>query len=336
MKDNSKNSELKNNYIPFEIIFSVIIILSTIIIVAIVSLNIARKAERVNKEAKAILLISNIIENIQTRSYDNFEEYINNLSMVGVSKSYEITTQIVSINGEELTESIFGQNIPDNYDIEFKIENLSKDFNIMKNITIEVYYDVNGNVESESISTTLEKEMVDRCNEPNMSSNYFSNVVEGEKYEIVPIKYSDETNSYTETYIGDTRWYNYSAKKWAKVLIFTDSSLKEKFIKDNGEIEENVDGKNIYDYMYVWIPNFSKRSGKTFFRYGASKNIIRIVPEQATDYYLYLNGVSDVVDDISDECKFEGITGVWVKVSETSNNYFKEFNNTKYGPLDLH
>jgi len=336
MKNSSKNSELKNNYVPFEIIFSVVIILSTIIIIAIVSINIGRKAERINKEAKAVLLISNIIENIQTRSYEGFEEYVNNLSIVGVSKSYEISTQIVEVNGKELNENIFGQNIPDDFNLEFKIENLSKDFNILKNITVEVYYDVNGHTESESISTTLEKEMVDRCNEPNMSSNYFSEFVNGDKYEIVPIKYSDETKTYLETYVGDTRWYNYSAKKWAKVLIFTDNSLKEKFIKENGEVLENVDGKSIYDYMYVWIPNFSKRSGRTYFRYGASKNIIRIIPEEATDYYLYLNGVSDSIDDISEECKFDGITGVWVKVSDTGNNYFKEFNNTKYGPIDLH
>ena len=52
--------------------------------------------------------------------------------------------------------------------------------------------------------------------------------------------------------------------------------------------------------------------------------------------YLYLNKIGEEVKDISEECNFEGVYGVWKKIDDQTNVYYKNFNKTKYAPQILY
>lgn len=134
---------------------------------------------------------------------------------------------------------------------------------------------------------------------------------------------------------GDDQWYNYYAKEWAKILVFPKSgeTIKNQFINNKGVINNTPE---LQKYMYTWIPNFSVRDNISYFRYGSGKNLIRQDVLYSNGEYLYLNTISDDIPDISNECSFYGINGVWRKVNDADDVYFTAFNVTKFGPINLH
>ena len=50
---------------------------------------------------------------------------------------------------------------------------------------------------------------------------------------------------------------------------------------------------------------------------------------------MYLNKIGEEIKDISDECNFEGIYGVWRKIGDNQDAYYSNFNKTKYAPQRL-
>ena len=85
-----------------------------------------------------------------------------------------------------------------------------------------------------------------------------------------------------------------------------------------------------------WIPNFSRKDNISYFRYKNGKNSIKQDLLYNNGEYLYINTISEVVEDISDECNFNGISGVWRKVDNLDDIYFNSFNSTRFGPINLH
>ena len=81
-----KNKFVKNNFISFDVIFSIFVILSIIAIITIVCTKINLELQIVRKKARAIIIITNIVENINSRNYTEFEKYIQEISMIGISK----------------------------------------------------------------------------------------------------------------------------------------------------------------------------------------------------------------------------------------------------------
>ena len=51
--------------------------------------------------------------------------------------------------------------------------------------------------------------------------------------------------------------------------------------------------------------------------------------------YLYINTVGEEIENISKECSFSGIAGVWRNIN-SEDVYIMEFNKTKYGPIERH
>lgn len=338
-----EKEESKNRYISLEIIFSIFVIIFLIFIITIVCINIKQKTLSVNKSSEATIILTNILENINSRSYNDFSKYIEEVSIIGISKKIEDNIQYVTISGDECQDKFFGTEIPDGFDVELKIENLNNDFDIIKNIDISVFFEVNGKSENVNVSTVIQREKIDECNLPNFGNLYFDDIgINLEDYDVIPIKYSNDTNSYVTTTSGDPEWYNYSAKEWAKVVVFSKDGddLEDLFIDSNGIVKYNINydkyNLNINNYIYVWIPNFSIKNDKTYFRYGAGKNSIKMDFQYVNGKYLYLNTISDEIEDISKECSFDGIYGVWRKLGNNEDIYYKNFNLTKYGPINIH
>lgn len=333
---------MKKRIMPLEIFFSVIIIFSIIFIITIICLEIKSYSQKINKEAEVARVASNIVENMKTRSYDDIEKYIEELSYVGITKKIENNIQYVTINGSEFSESFFGTQIPSDYIIDFQTENYGEGFNVQKKVSVTLNYIVNQKTESFNISTIIERENINECNSPIISDEYFKEFgFTDEDYEIIPIKYSEEKESYVTTTKDDFEWFNYSAKIWAKVLVFyrEGESLKEFFINEDGTVNKTAKyGNAVLDmknYMYVWIPNFSIKDDETYFRYKASKKAIKMDFNYVDGKSLYLNKIGEEIKDISEECSFEGIYGVWKKFGDEQDTYYKNFNQTKYAPQKL-
>lgn len=333
---------MKKKVMLLELIFSFIIIASILFIITIICLEIKNYSQKISKKTEASIIASNILENIKSRSYDEIEKYIEELSYVGISKKIENNIQYITVNGNEFSENFFGTQIPNDYIIDFQMENSKVGFNVQKRVLMNLNYKVNKRNENFEISTILEIENINECNEPIISDEYFKEFdVNLEEYEIIPIKYSKNKKCFITTNKEDFEWYNYSSKIWAKVFIMQKSrgNLKDLFINQDGTINEVAyyeDNKlNIEDYIYVWIPNFSIKDDTTYFRYKASKKAIKMDFDYNNGKYLYLNKIREEIKDISEECNFEGIYGVWRKLNNDQDSYYLNFNKTKYAPQIL-
>lgn len=332
---------MKKRIMSLEIFFSIIIIFSIIFIVTVICLEIRLYSQKINKEAEASRIASNIIENIKMKSYDDVEKYIEQLSYVGITKKIENNIQYVTIDGSLFSENFFGTQIPKDYTIDFQTENYGEGFNIQKRIDLTINYKINQRIEDFKVSSVIDRESINECNSPIISDEYFKELGISEKdFEIIPIKYSEEKKSYITTTKDDFEWFNYSAKLWAKVLVFEkEESLKGYFINEDGTVNRLIENEKttlkMEDYLYVWIPNFSAKEDETFFRYKASKKVIKMDFNYIDGKYLYLNKIGEEIKDISEECSFEGIYGVWKKLNDENDAYYKNFNQTKYAPQKL-
>lgn len=331
---------MKNNkFLIFETIFSFLIIISIISIITFVCLKIKSESKILNNNAEATIIITNILENINSRKYSKIEEYIEELSFVGISKTIEKNEQLIIVDGNSFDGKIFGTEIPKKYKLELRFQNLNENLDIQKKVNIKIKYD---DEDIFSIDTIIEHESVDVCNKPIINDEYFEPLgINLDEYEIIPIKYSYKLNSYVTTTKGDSQWYDYYAKEWAKVLVFSRNGedLKNRFIDSNGNIKNYIQYNeytmNLKDYMYVWIPNFSMKDSISYFRYKNGKNAIRQELIYNNGEYLYINSISDTIPDIAEDCNFNGISGVWRKL-DNNDIYLSSFNITRFGPLNLH
>lgn len=329
--------------ISLEILFSIIVIVGIIFLGIIVSAKINLESKIINKNAEASVIATNILESMNSKNYNEFEEYINEISIVGMTKQIIGDTQNIVVNGNEIEEKFFETEIPKGYIVDIQINKLRESFNLSKQINIKIKYDVAGKEEIFEIETTIEYDKIVECNEPIINDEYFSKLgLTTEYYNIIPIKYSHDKKSYVKTTKNDVDWYNYSAKEWAKVLVFLKDGddLESQFIDEYGVVKNNINynnsNVNINNYIYVWIPNFSIRDGISYFRYKTSKNSIKRDFSYVDSKYLHLNIVGEEVPDISEECSFDGIYGVWRKLDNQDDIYYKNFNLTKYAPIKLY
>lgn len=333
---------MKKRIMPLEIVFSIVIIVIVISIIILICLQMKIEMQIINKNSEASLIASNILENMKTRSYDDIEKYIQEFSGIGVQKKIEDKLQNIIIYGDQFNEKFFGTEIPEEYTVEFDSENTSE-FNIIKDVTVSVTFFVNGIAQVSEVNTVIEREKISECNKPVFNNEYFSNLnLNTHEYNIIPIKYSNINNSFVVTTKDDSEWYNYSAKKWAKVLIFSKyaEGMEDLFIDSNGIVKNSIlynkSNVDISNYIYVWIPNFSVKDNISYFRYGSGKKSIKMEFLYTNGNYLYLNKIAEEIKDISPECSFDGINGVWRKLSDEQDVYYNAFCQTKYGPIDLY
>lgn len=334
----------RSKFLNIEIIFSIFIIIIIGAIITFICLRINYEKNNMISNSEATIIITNILENIKSRRYSDIKEYIDGISDIGITKKIEENGQYIIVNGNIFENKFFGTEIPKGYIVELRIDNLNNDFNIQKSINIDIKYKINNENKNLSLSTVVEKEHVEECNKPEIENDYLELIgVNLDEYEVIPIKYSNKLNSYVITTAGDEEWYNYSSKEWARVLIFSKDGedLKNQFISNDGIVKKQIKYNDTYElflnnYMYVWIPNFTIKDNISYFRYGSGKNSIRQDLLYNNGEYLYLNIISDVVNDISEECNFNGVSGVWKKVIDSEDIYFKNLNSSKYGPINNH
>ena len=215
--------------VSLEILFSIIIIIGIIFLGIIVCVKINAETKKINQNAEASRIAINILESMNSKTYSEFEEYISELSIVGMTKKIVDNAQYISVSGDYVEDKFFNTEIPKGYDVEIKIESSGENFNESREVEILIKYLVAGNEEKYELSTVLEHDIIGECNRPIISEDYFNDInISLDDYEVIPIKYSYDKKSYITTTMNDIEWYNYSAKVWAKVLIF---------LKDGDDVE---------------------------------------------------------------------------------------------------
>ncbi len=334
---------IKKRTIPIELTFSLVIIVIVISVITLICLDLSYKIESTNKNIDASVIATNILENINFRTYDGFNEYVQTLTGTGISKTVDESTQNIVIDGNDFNETFFGTQIPKDFVVNFTASRSNENFDIIKEITINITYKVFNKRENFEISSVLERENIEECNSPVTTDTYFQDLgFNNDEYEIIPIKYSKTLESFVTTNKNDPEWYNYSVKRWAKVLIFSrdTENFKDLFVDENGNIKMQANYDNIVldvtNYIYVWIPNFSIKDDITYFRYGTSKRAIKMDFQYLNSNYLYLNRVGEEIANISNECSFDGIYGVWKKLGDENDIYYQNFNKTKYAPINIY
>lgn len=332
-----------NKTVYFEIAISILIIFIMIIISAVIFTNIYINSLKVTINTEATSIMTNMLENMKKRTFKEFETYVDELSTVGILKRIENQTQYIYVNGGQLQEKIFGTDIPKEYNLTIQISNTDKNFDLAKDIDITISRTIFKKLYSLNMHTLIEREKIKEVNEPIINNEYFNFLnINIDDYDIVPIKYSKTSNCYVETTVGDQDWYNYDSKEWARVLVFAKEGYVQKsmFIDFNGNVSRQINYNgtilDLNNYMYTWIPNFSVKDNVTFFRYGSGKNSIKLEYLNENGKYLYFYSVSDEIENISLDCSFDGVAGVWKSVLDNQDIYYKTFNNTKYGPINLH
>lgn len=334
---------MNKKIILIEFIVSVFIIIVFTAIITLICWNMKKQIQISIKNEESYNIATNIIENIKSRTYEDVNEYIQNFSGVGVSKKLDEKNQNISIEGNQFNDTFFGTVIPNGYTLEFNIYIENENYDTEKNIEINLKYEILNKEENFKFTTFLEKEEIDECNAPIINDSYISDLgFNTYEYEIIPIKYSESEKNFVVTTLLDKEWYNYSSKKWAKILIFSryGDNLKDLFIDENGVVKNTINYGNITlsltDYIYVWIPNFSIKDNISYFRYGSSKKTIKLDFRNYNKNNFYLYKISEDAPDISEECNFDGIYGVWKKLNDMQDPYYKSFCNTKYAPIDLY
>ena len=335
---------MKRKIMPLEILFSVIISATILFVISLICLEIKTYSQKISKHSEASIIASNIIENMKVRTFDDIGKYIDGMSYIGISKRLEGNIQYVTIHGNEFNEKFFGTEIPKDYVVELQIEKYGEEFEVIKKITLKVSYSINRKSESLEVSTIIERENINECNTPIINNEYLDDIkFNVEEYEIIPIKFLENNkNTFVTTSKDDIEWFNYSAKRWAKIIVFEKENvtLKNLFVNSDGTVNEyvNYNGQTLRlrDYIYVWIPNFSISDDVTYFRYGTGKKAIKHDFLYMNGKYMYLNKTAEEIKDISIECNFEGISGVWRKLGDEEDIYYKNFNQTKYAPINIY
>lgn len=329
--------------VSLEILFSIIIILGIIFLGIILCVKINAETKRINQNAEASRIATNILENMNSKTYSEFEEYISELSMVGMTKKIVDKAQYISVSGDYVQDKFFNTEIPKGYDVEVNIGTSGENFNESSEVEILIKYLVAGSEEKFELSTVLEHDKIGECNRPIISEDYFNDInISLDDYDIIPIKYSYDKKAYITTTISDTEWYNYSAKVWAKVLIFLKDGddLQSQFIDEYGTVKNSINYNNsevsINNYIYIWIPNFTISDEISYFRYKSTKNIIKQDFLYVDSKYLHINRIAEEVKDISEDCNFDGKYGVWRKLGDEDDIYYMNFNLTKYAPINLY
>ncbi len=88
---------MKNNKILIiESILSFFIIITISALITVVCLRIKVESKSVNNASKEAIIITNILENMNSRRYAMIKEYIDELSAFGVTKTFEENEQVIT------------------------------------------------------------------------------------------------------------------------------------------------------------------------------------------------------------------------------------------------
>lgn len=336
-----------------DIIISITIIVLTVAVVSMIYVNTTLQSRNVTRTAGATRIAVNILENIEKTNYDTVAStYTSNGSPVSTGnyagyKSYTDTT-------------IFNTKIPKGYIVYLKADpvygghsDAAEKFDLVREIKLSVTFDVGKVNQTVDFSTSKVREIVGEVNAPNtdilaLKSNG-EDVLTNTLKNFYPIKYSEDASAYVKTTEDDIDWYNYSAKKWAMILV---SGKTETEVFDiNGKLKSSLTEGTDYK-RYVWVPRyFTDSTGATFSQFcyltttdqAIKANTLSSVDGTSASLtyntYASVSGLAIPTHFRSSGTGSTGqeVPGYWVITSKvTSDAPAKILNSSSYGPCEIH
>lgn len=347
-----------------DVTISALIILVAVSVIGMVYTNLVITSRGVDRKAEATRIATNIIENISSMYYDEIEEELNTLSDDGIAiKTIETDyTNYHIANGQGEVE-LFNVNILNGYEADiiinnvFGSENENDGLDLVKKVTVQVSYLLNGISQNVNIEQTFKREAVRECNSPVINDSSFESFdvnmdnciywyenaqnFSGD-YIICPIEYDVQNELYklvpSSVFMNNKRWYSYSNKQWARVLILTPGQYGNVVDSQNNVISDN--SALTSNRSFLWIPKFGiDTSGKLYFKFkntdlGILNSYYSSTPAPDFIYY-YIDTEDSVSWSDSYLLNFGNENGKWVSYSDlgTSGTEAYWLNQSKYGPL---
>lgn len=349
-----------------DIVISIATIVLTVAVVSMIYVNTTLQSRNVARTAGATRIATNILENIEKISYEDFiSEYDDTekgwVLIDSENEKYSEYPNYKSISKTgDSTPTIFNTKIPKGYTIYMKCEptygsyydsenpndpdNLANQFDLVRDIKLIITYNVGATTEKLDFSTSKTREIIKEVNEPNTDILYAQNAINTKKTKFYPIKYSDVANAYIKTTEDDLEWYNYSNKRWAMVLV---SSKSENQLFDvNGKIITTDSN----DKKWVWIPRYfytEEDSSKIFSEFAFLTTDKAIKPNQELEsngsskliYTTYGDRNPDTPEQDSEFFNINGksVIGKWVQATNiTTDDEADILNSSQYGPCEIH
>ena len=317
-----------------DIVVALSIIVLTVSVISMVYINLTNGSKNVNRTAGATRIATNILENIDKMSYEQYNKALDAFA-TNDSKGWTVTgdanAKTITLEGKKTgTEKIFDTKIPKGYKVELSSQSINAGdslpkYDLIKKINVKVTFTVSKTEQNVSLYTSKEREQLAEVNKPDIDS---LEITASKSY--VPIKYSTTQQAYVVTNENDTNWYNYSNKVWA--MVYVDSLSNINSIKNAGKL--STAQANSTGNIYYWIPRFST-DGQAL--YNASNypitNIQIKTPDGTQAMSIFSVGTATLSAD-TNEFNSNGKKGLWkAKNLLNSDGTMQAFNRTKFGPV---
>lgn len=317
-----------------DIVVALSIIVLTVSVISMVYINLTNGSKNVNRTAGATRIATNILENIDKMSYEQYNKALDAFA-TNDSKGWTVTgdanAKTIILEGKKTgTEKIFDTKIPKGYKVELTSQSINAGdslpkYDLIKKINVKVTFTVSKTEQNVSLYTSKEREQLAEVNKPDIDSLN----VTGKSY--VPIKYSTTQQAYVVTDEKDINWYDYSNKVWA--MVYVDSLSNINSIKDAGKL--STAQANSTGNIYYWIPRFST-DGQALYNasnYPITNIQITAINDNTTKMSLFSVGTATLSAD-TNEFNSNGKKGLWkAKNLLNSDGTMQAFNRTKFGPV---
>lgn len=317
-----------------DIVVALSIIVLTVSVISMVYINLTNGSKNVNRTAGATRIATNILENIDKMSYEQYNKALDAFA-TNDSKGWTVTgnanAKTIILEGKKTgIEKIFDTKIPKGYKVELTSQSINAGdslpkYDLIKKINVKVTFTVSKTEQNVSLYTSKEREQLAEVNKPDIDSLN----VTGKSY--VPIKYSTTQQAYVVTDEKDINWYDYSNKVWA--MVYVDSLSNINSIKDAGKL--STAQANSTGNIYYWIPRFST-DGQALYNasnYPITNIQITAINDNTTKMSLFSVGTATLSAD-TNEFNSNGKKGLWkAKNLLNSDGTMQTFNRTKFGPV---
>ena len=317
-----------------DIVVALSIIVLTVSVISMVYINLTNGSKNVNRTAGATRIATNILENIDKMSYEQYNKALDAFA-TNDSKGWTVTgdanAKTIILEGKKTgTEKIFDTKIPKGYKVELTSQSINAGdslpkYDLIKKINVKVTFTVSKTEQNVSLYTSKEREQLAEVNKPDIDSLN----VTGKSY--VPIKYSTTQQAYVVTDEKDINWYDYSNKVWA--MVYVDSLSNINSIKNAGKL--STAQANSTGNIYYWIPRFST-DGQALYNasnYPITNIQITAINDNTKKMSLFSVETATLSAD-TNEFNSNGKKGLWkAKNLLNSDGTMQAFNRTKFGPV---
>lgn len=245
-----------------DIITAITIVVITITVVSMIYVNTTVESRNITRTAGATRIVTNILENIEKLSYDEFLANFNS-EIQGLDSQTDADYLGYYLLDGGVDNKVFSTKIPNGYSLYIKCEpnygthtEQEKQFDLLRTIDIIITFNVGDRTEKIDFNTVKTREIIEETNTPN--TNYLS--LESGMY-FYPVKYLDSSEVYIKVTEKDSSWYNYSNKRWATVIV--SKQTEDEIFDINGKfigIINTTKTEETYTERFVWIPRFFKKT----------------------------------------------------------------------------